>query len=90
MTITDDRIRAAWAALPPGYTQGRYEGRRYGLTVTVSDDGRRWWLFAEELGGTDVVSANLFVLNGDRTILKPCEMPEAKVKDFILGFRPDS
>lgn len=74
--------------LPVGYSEGCYRGRRYGTTVSVSADGKRRKLFAEELGGVDRISFNLYVLSGDRIKLKPCEMPDAKVIDFVLGYEP--
>ncbi|AVA24310.1 hypothetical protein [Rhizobium sp. NXC24] len=56
--------------------------------MTRSLDGRRTCLFAEELGGRDIVSFNIYRLSGHLT-LKPCEMSSSKVIDFLLGFRPD-
>jgi hypothetical protein len=76
-------------ALPSGYGEGLFEGRRYGVTVRISEDGRRRWLFGEALGGTDRVSCNLYRLENGRWLLKPCEMARDKVVDFVLGFRPD-
>ncbi|MCE7026738.1 hypothetical protein [Jiella avicenniae] len=87
MTDADGRFRTALAALPAGYTVGHHEGRPYGLTVKASVDRCRLWLYAEELGGPDFVSANVFFLGDGRLLLKPCEMPEEKVVDFVLGFR---
>lgn len=84
----DGGFRAGLAALPAGYTKGHFDGRPYGVTVKISDDGRRRWLYAEELGGTDFVSANVFLIDATRMLLKPCEMAEDKVVDFVLGFRP--
>ncbi|WFU07130.1 hypothetical protein QA648_35070 (plasmid) [Rhizobium sp. CB3171] len=78
---------AALACHPDGYVEGNFRGRRWGSTVTVAD-GRRIWLFAEELGGRDIVSLNIYRLSG-RPTLKPCEMSSSKVIDFLLGFRPD-
>ena len=44
---------------------------------------------AEELGGGDYVSLNLYRTGtGDR--LKPCEMPAEKVVRFVLGLVPDA
>lgn len=54
-----------------------------------SGDGRRVKLYGEELGGADHVSFNLYVAGGEAR-LKPCEMPEAKVVAFVLGYEPDS
>lgn len=58
--------------------------------VTRQDfsDGNSQKLVAEELGGSDYISLNLYRLTSG-TRLKPCEMPEAKVVDFVLNFRPD-
>ncbi len=44
-------------------------------------------LVAEELGGTDYISLNLYRLTSG-TRLKPCEMPEAKVIEFVLDLDP--
>ncbi|MBZ5737853.1 hypothetical protein [Nocardioides mangrovi] len=39
-------------------------------------------VYAEELGGTDVVSTNVYLVEaGDE--LRPCEMPAAKVLAFL-------
>ena len=45
-----DDFEAALAALPEGYSEGIYEGRRYGVSFRRSDDGRRNSLFAREFG----------------------------------------
>ena len=74
--------------LPEGYSEGPYEGRRFGVTVRRSGDGRRNSLFARELAGTDIVSFNLYRVTSDRTLLKPCEMSAEKVVAFVLDFRP--
>ena len=75
--------------MPEGYAEGAYEGRRFGVTVKRSEDGRRNSLFARELAGTDIVSFNLYRVASDQTSLKPCEMSTQKVVAFVLGFRPD-
>ncbi|MEI2298500.1 hypothetical protein [Ensifer sp. MJa1] len=77
----------ALAALSDGYVQGRFQGRPWGVTIRRSTDGKRIWLYGEELGGTDVVSFNLYVLSGPGISLKPCEMSSSKVVDFVLGFQ---
>lgn len=87
-TVTPDFARAL-AALPDAYVEGRFHGRRWGLTVRRSDDRRRVWLFAEELGGKEIVSFNLYVVSEGRSALKPCEMSSQKVVDFVVGFQPD-
>ena len=85
----DESFAARLDAMVPGYHEGHYDGRRFGVTLKVSADGRRRWLYAEELGGTDFVSANVFLLGGGRVLLKPCEMTEEKVVAFVLGFVPN-
>ena len=77
-------------AMPAGYREGHYEGRRYSATVEISADGRRRKLYAEELGGRDHISFNFYQLNDGAPLLKPCEMPEQKVIDFVLGFAPET
>jgi hypothetical protein len=77
-------FRAALDLIPLGYSEGLYRGRRYGMQKTLHAGGKGLKFFARELGGTDFVSLNLYQLAlGD--LLKPCEMPEAKVRDFILS-----
>lgn len=77
-------LRAALVLIPLGYSEGLYRGRRYGMQKTQHAGGKGLKFFARELGGTDFVSLNLYRLaSGD--LLKPCEMPEAKVRDFILS-----
>lgn len=81
-----DDFLAKLDALPQGYSEGLYKGRRYGVTLSASSDGRRRWLYAEELGGAGRVSCNVY-LAGGRVLLKPCEMPEERVTDFVLHLR---
>ncbi|WBQ11185.1 hypothetical protein L2D01_05230 [Hyphomonadaceae bacterium ML37] len=79
---------AAFDALPLGWTQGEYAGTRWAATVTggLGEPVRK--LYAERLAGGDHVSFNLYT-TARGAQLKPCEMPEAKVIDFVLGFAPD-
>ena len=75
-------------ALPLGYFTGLYAGRRYRVTRTEFSGGAAQKLVAQELGGTDYISLNLYRLaRGAR--LKPCEMPEAKVVAFVTGLKVD-
>ena len=80
----------ALARLPRGYSQGLYAGARWGATLTEAAGGRRYKLFGEALGGNDHVSFNLYLTGDGTPRLKPCEMPAAKVIDFVLGYTPDS
>lgn len=81
-------FQRALARFPDGYAEGTYLGRRWGATVKRSPDHRRIWLFAEELGGTDMISFNLYLLSKTQAALKPCEMSNSKVVEFVLGFVP--
>ena len=76
--------------LPLGYSEGHYNNRRYGTTLSVSADGKRRKLYAEELGGSDHISFNLYFLDAGNPLLKPCEMPAQKVIDFVLGYAPET
>ncbi|MBY5516201.1 hypothetical protein [Rhizobium leguminosarum] len=78
----------ALAKLPEGYVDGHFCNRPWCVTVKRSEDGKRTWLYGEELSGGDIVSFNLYRLAGPGPILKPCEMSSAKVIDFVLGFEP--
>jgi peptide-methionine (S)-S-oxide reductase len=71
-------------ALPEGWSEVTYAGCRYGLTKITHAGGRSLCVYAEQLGGADVVSANVYrTASGD--VLKPCEMPAATVLDFLQG-----
>ena len=79
-----DPFRRALDRIPEGYSEGCHDGRRYRVGKTVLAGGRSVKLVAWELGGPDYISLNLYHLtSGDR--LRPCEMAEAKVRDFVIG-----
>lgn len=84
--MTRRDLEEALAEIPSGYSEGLFAGRRYGVTVARSEDGKRSNLFARELGGRDVVSFNLYRLTSGEHQLKPCEMSSAKVESFVLGY----
>lgn len=88
--MTDDLepFSRALDAFPEGYGEGLFEGRRWSATLNRSGDGRRRWLWGEELGGPGRVSANVYRLDAALRLL-PCEMPAETVIRFVLGFRPD-
>ncbi len=78
--------------LPEGWSAVRYRGRRWGVSRTRQAGGRVEKLYAEELGGTGVVSANLYLPGGtesdDDERFRPCEMPAADVLAFLRGWEP--
>ncbi|MDA8584967.1 hypothetical protein N9L47_01715 [Rhodobacteraceae bacterium] len=80
-----DDFLTAFDAMPAGGYGGSFDGKRYRITKTVMATGRSQKLEAEELGGNDYVSFNLYRLADGSTLLKPCEMPEEKVTSFVLG-----
>lgn len=86
---TDPTFLSAFDALPLGGYGGTYQGRRYRVTKSQMANGRSQKLEAEELGGPDYISFNLYRLGGGETLLKPCEMSESKVTTFVLGLIPD-
>lgn len=71
--------------MPLGYFTARYAGARYGVTRSVHANGRSMKLYAEELGGTDRVSLNIFAPAAGELALKPCEMAVDKVTAFVMG-----
>ncbi|HEY9012830.1 MAG TPA: hypothetical protein VIN06_17635 [Devosia sp.] len=79
-----DRLKA-W---PQGYFTATFRGRRYGVSNTSHAGGRSLKLYAEELGGTDFVSLNLYTPEAGEAALRPCEMPVEKVLDFVREAMP--
>lgn len=88
MSVDADFL-AAFDALPFGGYGGTYEGRRYRIVKSQFSAARSQKLEAEELGGNDTISMNLYRLATGEALLKPCEMPEEKVRAFVLGVIAD-
>jgi hypothetical protein len=86
LTLLEQDVESALAAIPSGYGECVYEGLRYGATVRKPRDGKRTSLFARALAGGDVVSFNLYRLRSGEDSLPPCEMPAEKVVAFVLGY----
>lgn len=74
-------------ALPNGANDVSYLGKRYLLRKETLLEGKLLKIYAEELGSNDVVSGNYYtsMKNG---MLKPCEMSDKKVIDFVLYAKP--
>ena len=85
----DPAFLDAFDALPVGAYGGTFQGRRYRVTKVQMSNGRSQKLEAEELGGTDYISFNVYRLASGEALLKPCEMPESKVVTFVLGLEGD-
>ena len=78
---------AAFDALPMGTFYGTAHNRRYVVTRSRVANGRGDKLVADALDGSDYISLNLYRL-GNGPLLKPCEMPQAKVVAFVLDLQP--
>ncbi|WP_105403633.1 MULTISPECIES: hypothetical protein [Neorhizobium] len=48
---TQATFEDALAKIPDGYVDGHFGNRPWGVTVKRSEDGKRTWLYGEELGG---------------------------------------
>ena len=73
-------------ALPNGANDVYYNEKRYLLRKETLLNGQLLKLYAEELGGNNIVSGNYYpTLKGG--MLKPCEMSDKKVIDFVLNAR---
>ena len=70
-------------ALPNGANDVFYNNKRYLLRKETLLNGKLLKIYAKELGGNDVVSGNYYpsIKNGT---LKPCEMSDEKVIEFVL------
>jgi hypothetical protein len=73
--------------VPEGWTLVSYQDRRYGLSRTTRANGKSISVLASELGGRDLVSANIYTTSAGHK-LRACEMPEQKVLDFLTGWQP--
>ena len=63
--------------------------KRYLLRTETQLNGRLIKLYAEELGNNDFISLNYYPQLKDG-LLKPCEMPQEKVIEFILELELDT
>jgi hypothetical protein len=70
--------------LPEGYSEGLYQDRKYGISKKTFNQGKSSKVFAKELGGNDFISLN-FYQTAKKDLLKPCEMPTAKVIAFLTN-----
>ena len=61
-----------------------YQDKRYLLSKQTQIKGKLIKVYAQKLGDNDFISLNYYT-NIGKGLLKPCEMPEEKVIDFVLG-----
>ena len=65
-----------------GYSEGIYKNNRCGISKSVFNGGKSFKIYAEELQGNDFVSLNYYITS-TKEHLKPCEMSEQKLVNFI-------
>jgi peptide-methionine (S)-S-oxide reductase len=84
MNETDFYIRLL--RLPNGANDILYKGKRHLLRKETLLHNRLIKIYAEELGGNNIISGNYYptIKNGT---LKPCEMSNEKVIDFVLNIQ---
>jgi len=82
-----NRIGQKLQSFPKGYSEVVYNHKKYGVTRTDFNRGKSIKLYAEELGGTDVISLNYYLTLREE-LLKPCEMSAQKVIHFLDNFEP--
>lgn len=73
--------------VPEGWTLVSYQDRQYGLSRTTRANGKSVSVLARELGGPDLVSANIYTTSKGHQ-LRACEMPDKQVLDFLTGWQP--
>jgi len=71
--------------LPNGYSEVWYKTKKYSVVKTVFTNGKSVKVYAKELGGIDFISFNYYII-GTHNALKPCEMPEVNVLDFLRNY----
>jgi len=71
-------------ALPEGANNVIYQGKRYLLRKETLLQEKLIKLYAEDLGGNNIVSGNYYPTIKTGT-LKPCEMSDRKVIDFVIN-----
>ncbi len=69
-------------SIPEGTSKATFENRLYIVTKTTSNSGQIIKFFAEEAGGRDYVSLNVYKA-GDRIYIRPCEQPISKSQIFL-------
>ena len=75
------------AQIPKGYSEVMINGRRYGVSRSDFNAGSSLKVYAEELGGNDFISFNYYQTSRE-ALLKPCEMPQQKVIEFLHNMQP--
>ena len=86
MNISDRKVlEKQISKLKTGFSKVHYQGEVYGVSKQIFNQGKSIKVYAEELGGTDFISFNYYS-TVSKNPLKPCEMPELKVLDFLENY----
>jgi len=68
--------------IPEGISRATFANRLYIVTKATFNNGSSLKLFAEEAGGTDYISLNLYKTR-EAVHVKPCEQPIQKSLNFL-------
>lgn len=81
-----DLFRQKLIKLPLGSFYCIYKNSKYLATKQLYSNNKIIKIYAKELKGNDIVSGNYFltIKNG---LLKPCEMSDEKVLDFVKNLK---
>ncbi|WP_047550650.1 hypothetical protein [Psychroserpens sp. Hel_I_66] len=72
--------------LPKGYSEVTFQNKKYGVTRTDFNNGKSIKVYARELAGNNFISLN-FYKTSNKEFLKPCEMAEEKVIQFLKNYK---
>lgn len=81
--MNETKFYSKLLALPNGANSVYYQNKRYLLRKETLLSGKLLKVYAEELGANDVVSGNYYPTMKSG-MLKPCEMSDKKMIDFVL------
>lgn len=84
----EDRDLAALVSLiPEGSSRTHIAGQPWSISRTTRAGGKVVSIDAEHLGGTEQLGANVW-LTTEGAVLRPCEVPEEKVMQFLRAAAP--
>lgn len=69
-------------SIPEGTSKATFENQLYIVTKRTFNGGQSFKFFAEEAGGIDYVSLNVYKTS-ERIYIKPCEQPVSKSQNFL-------
>jgi hypothetical protein len=79
---TDGELDSLIRTIPEGWSRTEIDGRSWAVTRTTRAQGKVFSVEAEQLGTAEQLGANVWVTSHG-TILRPCEVPEEKVIEFL-------